>query len=365
MHGSCDNISSFIRIENLLLPSIQTICHGVQDISKITDAVLPTIKRQGKEIIIVFLLKCVNIRSVLRTSNVPNGIVRDFLNLIKSFKKNLHNEFDLFQHLQHSDEIRRSSYDFEMDCSKVDLNSRIIEVFDLMRTEIFSITKREFSESRNIMLYSGVTHFLNGEDTCNTEIEDVKRSRIEEIMHETLHIIVQNVLLALQGCKKGELSMKRKSLNFAKRIEEVLLLQFPRENNQAMLYLRQSVLLHIQVFINSQLFGSETYYKVIHEVVYYQFLLVRILTILKGIQNILQTHDKNISKLHMFMKPTDILNILHDSYVQGMKIFLGEILQRVRKVSEDVTIYILSSQSKYVSELIFELLRPYFIFIDQ
>lgn len=65
------------------------------------------------------------------------------------------------------------------------------------------------------------------------------------------------------------------------------------------------------------------------------------------------------------MKPTDILNILHDSYVQGMKIFLGEILQRVRKVSEDVTIYILSSQSKYVSELIFELLRPYFIFIDQ
>jgi len=33
------------------------------------------------------------------------------------------------------------------------------------------------------------------------------------------------------------------------------------------LYLRQSVLLHIQVFINSQLFGSETYYKVIHEVV--------------------------------------------------------------------------------------------------
>lgn len=94
-------------------------------------------------------------------------------------------------------------------------------------------------------------------------------------------------------------------------------------------------------------------------------MLVRILTILKGIQNILQTHDKNISKLHMFMKPTDILNILHDSYVQGMKIFLGEILQRVRKVSEDVTIYILSSQSKYVSELIFELLRPYFIFIDQ
>ena len=101
----------------------------------------------------------------------------------------------------------------------------------------------------------------------DTEIEDVKRSRIEEIMHETLHIIVQNVLLALQGCKKGELSMKRKSLNFAKRIEEVLLLQFPRGNNQAMLYLRQSVLLHIQVFINSQLFGSETYYKVIHEVV--------------------------------------------------------------------------------------------------
>jgi hypothetical protein len=45
LQGSHDNISSFLRIEKLLLPSIQTIYHGVQDISRIIDAVLLT-KRQ-------------------------------------------------------------------------------------------------------------------------------------------------------------------------------------------------------------------------------------------------------------------------------------------------------------------------------
>jgi len=71
-----------------------------------------------------------------------------------------------------------------------------------------------------------------------------------------------------------------------------------------------------------------------------------------------------MNKSNMSMKPTDILHILHDSYFQGIKIFLREILQRVHNVSRDVTAYILTSPSKCVSELIFELFQSKFICAD-
>jgi hypothetical protein len=198
--------------------------------------------------------------------------VLDSLFLVKNLKRTLYQKFELFQSCQNFYKCDNNENYFKFEISylsnshinnSANFNVRMSKIFDLMGKNILSMARFEFNKSIDIMLYSTALRFLNVEEPFKEENEDIGFCKLENNICENLFVIVQNILLTLQG--RGKENCSGFFFEFLKNFKKALWLKFPG-NDEIELCFRQNALLRVNLFFNSEVLNRESYFNIVYEV---------------------------------------------------------------------------------------------------
>lgn len=320
IHRYQRNHLSFKEIQKKLLSSVRTIQYdsSTNSSSGILEIIISELTRRRYSTYENETLQC------------P---VLDSLFLVKNLKRTLYQKFELFQSCQNFYKCDNNENYFKFEISylsnshinnSANFNVRMSKIFDLMGKNILSMARFEFNKSIDIMLYSTALRFLNVEEPFKEENEDIGFCKLENNICENLFVIVQNILLTLQG--RGKENCSGFFFEFLKNFKKALWLKFPG-NDEIELCFRQNALLRVNLFFNSEVLNRESYFNIVYE----------------GIREILYL---NIAVLESsnFSNLSRLLHILYKAYSQGITIFLGEILRRVGKLYKDITIHMSPTQ---------------------